>query len=142
MDSIDSFNELVGGICRRRHMYVLDGTLHEICAYLSGYATASLDCPLRREGWASFDNLLFATVLFPNKYCWPYVLKQCSRDDDEATARLHRLLTDFAERTKAESHEEIVRDTVSRASGHAEAEPVKVWRRFSRAIHRGSSRVE
>jgi hypothetical protein len=58
-------------------------------------------------------------------------------DDDEATARLHRLLSDFAERTKTESHEKIVRDAVSQVSGHAEPEPVKAWRRFSRSIHRG-----
>jgi hypothetical protein len=138
MCSIDGFNELVGHICRRRHMYVPGGTFYEICAYLSGYANASPDCPLSGEGWNAFNGFVAALFQCPDKFGWPGVLKHCSRDEDEATALLHRLFTDFAERTRTESHERIVRDAVSRARGQEEAEPVKVWRRFSRAIHRGS----
>jgi hypothetical protein len=137
METIDSFIELVNGICRRRQMYVADGTFFEVCAYLSGYAAASRDCPLGGEGWSAFNEFVCAAFRFPSKYGWPYVLKQCSRDDDEAIAHLQRLLTDFAERTKTESLEEIVQDVVSRVRSHPESEPVKVWRRFSRAIHRG-----
>lgn len=117
-------------------MYVSDGTFLEVCAYLSGYSHASPDCPLSGEGWEAFNQFVCATFRFPNKYVWPYVLKTCSLNDDEATARLYQLLTDFAERTKAESHESIVREAASRAKGREEIEPVKAWRRFSRAIHR------
>lgn len=137
MDNIDDFTELVGNICRRRGMYVLGGTFYEVCAYLGGYARAAPDCPLGGEGWAAFNGFVCATHRFPGKYAWPFVLKQCSRDDDEAIARLRRLLTDFAEATRTMSHEEIVREAVSLAAVPEEGEPVKAWRRFSRAIHRG-----
>ncbi len=119
-------------------MYVAGGTFYEVCAYLSGYANASPDCPLSGEGCAAFNNFVCATFQFPSKYAWPFVLKQCSRDDDEATARLQHLLTEFAEMTRTKSHEEIIREVVSGASGQKEGEPVKAWRCFSRAIHRGS----
>jgi hypothetical protein len=137
MNSIDSFIELVGHLCTRRGMFVVGGTFYEVCAYLTGYARASADCPLSGEGWRSFNDFVCATFRFPSKYAWPFVLKQCSRDDDEAAVRLQRLLTEFAEGTRTKSHEEIVRDQVARASGHVEGEPVKAWHRFSRAIHRG-----
>jgi hypothetical protein len=138
MNSADSFIELVSHICLRRRMYVSGGTFYEVCAYLAGYSHASPNCPLSGEGWTAFNQFICAIFRFPDKYDWPYVLRQCSLDEDEATARLHRLLTEFAERTKTESHERIVGDALARARVIEEAEPVKAWRRFSRAIHRGS----
>jgi hypothetical protein len=137
MNNIDGFIELVGNLCKRRGMIVQGGTFYEVCAYLNGYANASPDCPLGGQGWIAFNSFVCATLGFPGKYGWPSALKQCSRDDDEATNRLQHLLTDFAERTKTKSHEEIVRDVVVRAWAQEEGEPVKAWRRFSRAIHRG-----
>ena len=141
MSSVDSFIEFVGGICLRRQMYVPSGTFYEVCAYLTGYSDASPDCPLSGKGWRCFNEFVCAELRCPNKLGWPQVIKYCSRDDDEATARLNRLLTDFAEKTRTESHEKIVRDAVSRARGHEEADPVKAWRRFSRAIHRANKEV-
>jgi hypothetical protein len=44
---------------------------------------------------------------------------------------------DFTEKIKTMTHEEIVREAMSGARVHQESEPVKVWRRFSRAIHQG-----
>jgi hypothetical protein len=138
MSSVETFVELVNAICLRRHMYVAGGTFYEVCAYLGGYSHASPDCPLGGEGWVDFNEFVCATLRCPSKIAWPYVLRQCSLDDDEATARLHRLLTEFAARTKTESRAKIVRDAVSRARDHEEGEPVKAWRRFSRAIHRAN----
>ena len=136
MNSIDRFIEIVNSLCLRRGMYVFGGTFYEVCAYLTGFAHASNDCPLSGDGWAAFNRVICETFGFPTRYAWPAVLKQCSRDDDEATARLQELLTDFAKKTKTQSHDEIIRDVASRSSGHEESEPVKAWRRFSRAIHR------
>jgi hypothetical protein len=137
MDEIDNFIVLVGRLCSHRSMYVMDGTFNEVCAYLTGYAEASPDCPLGGKGRIAFNSFVCATFRFPSKYAWPFVLKQCSRDDNEAVTQLRDLLTDFAEKTKTKTHEEIVLAVMSRASDHEEGEPVKVWRRFSRAIHRG-----
>jgi hypothetical protein len=137
MDSTDNFIELVEHICRQRSMYVCGGSFYEVCAYLCGYAQASPDSPLSGDGWAAFNDVVCATFRFPNNYVWPYALKQCSRDDDEASEQLRDLLVKFAERTKTESHEEIVRDVLSRIGNHEEGEPEKAWRRFSRAILSG-----
>jgi hypothetical protein len=137
MNGIDGFIELVSHLCSRRGMYVQGGTFYEVCAYLSGYSHASPDCPLSGKGWVAFNSYVCVTFRFPSKYAWPFVLKQCTRDDEEAAARLQHLLLDFVEMTKTKSHEEILRDAMSTASGQDEGEPIKAWRRFSRAIHRG-----
>lgn len=137
MNNTDNFIAFVEHICSRRSMYVIGGSFYEVCAYLSGYAHALPDSPISGEGWEAFNKFVCAAFRFPNKYAWPYVVKQCCRDDDEATERLRSILTEFAQRSKTESYEDIVRDMLSRASTQEEGEPEKTWRRFSRAILRG-----
>jgi hypothetical protein len=136
MNETDHFIELVNHLCRRRAMYVPGGTFYEVCAYLTGYARATPDTPISGDGWAAFNGFVCATFGFPGKYIWPYVLKQCTRDDDEATERLRALLTKFAEMAPTMSAEEIVHEASSRGN-RQEGEPERAWRRFSRAIHRG-----
>lgn len=118
-------------------MYVIGGSFYEVCAYLYGYAHASPDSPLSGDGLGLFNDLVCAVCKFPNNYGWPYVLKECSRDDDEATERLRSLLVEYVERTKTESASEIVRDMMARTCSQEEGEPEKTWRRFSRALYRG-----
>ena len=137
MSTVDRFMEVVDSICKRRSLYVCGGTFYEVCAYLAGYAAASPDCLLGGEGWSAFNAFVCAAQRFPGKYYWPFVLKESSRDDGEAVARLQDLLTEFAERTKTESLEDIVRDVTTRARAQEETEPVRAYRKFSRAIHRG-----
>jgi hypothetical protein len=116
MSTIDTFVEVVGNICLRRQMHVAEGTFYEVCAYLGGYAHASPDCPLSGEGWGDFNEFICATFRSPGKYCWPYVIKQCSVNDDEATARLHGLLVEFTEKGKTQSLEEIAGESTHRKS--------------------------
>ena len=137
MDGSESFIALVKQICRHRKMYVCGGSFYEVCAYLAGYAQASSNCPLSGDAWLAFNGFVCADLRFPQKYVWPYVLKLASRDDDEAVERLLGLLIEFAERTKTQSHEEIVQQAMSRARSHEEGEPEKTWRRFTRGLHRG-----
>ncbi len=118
-------------------MYVCGGSFYEVCAYLYGYAHASPDSPLSGDGMRFFNDLVCAVCRFPNNYVWPYVLKECSRDDDDAIERLRSLLVEYVERTKTESPDEIVRDMMGRESSQEEGEPEKAWRRFSRALYRG-----
>jgi hypothetical protein len=137
MSATDRFIDLVESICHRSSMYVCGGSFYEICAYISGYAEASPDCPLSGDGWNAFNEFVCAAYRFPKNYVWPYVLKHCSRDDDEATARLQSLLVEFAKRSMTESHDDIVQDMISRACIRKEGVPEKAWRRFSRALLRG-----
>jgi hypothetical protein len=137
MNSVDQFIEHVEHVCKRPHLHVAGGSFGEICAYFTGYAAGAKDCPLSGEGWRAFNTFVCATFGFPQKLVWPYVLKTSSRDDAEATARLKHLLLDFADRCRRQSAQEIAHDAMTRARRRAESEPVKVWRRFSRAIHRG-----
>ncbi len=118
-------------------MYVCGGSFYEVCAYLTGYAQASSDSPLSGDGWGLFNDIVCAACKFPSNYVWPYVLKECSRDDDEATERLRSLLVEYTERSKTESPGEIMQDVMARASSQEEGEPEKAWRRFSRALYRG-----
>jgi hypothetical protein len=83
-----------------------------------GYAHASPDCPLGGERGTQFNELICARFRFPAKYAWPYVLKHSSLNDDEATARRHRLLTEFVEKTKTDSLQDLVQDAVAHARDH------------------------
>jgi len=118
-------------------MYVCGGSFYEVCAYISGYAHASPDCPLSGDGWNAFNGFVCGKFRFPQKYGWPSVLKLLSSDDSDACARLQNVLSEFAERTKTEAPDEIARQTMSAAWSHQEGEPEQAWRRFSRAFHRG-----
>ncbi len=139
--NIDSFIEIVDGVCRRRRMYVLGGTFEGVCAYFLGYADGSPDCPLSGDGWSAFNGYVCATFRFPNKYWWPYVIRQCFVDDEEATDQLRHLLTEFAHKSKTQRYDKIEEEALSLARRKEEGEPEKVWRRFSSAIHR-SRRAE
>lgn len=137
MNNDESFTDFVESICRRPSMYVCGGSFYEVCAYVSGYAHASPDCPLSGEGSTVFSKFVCAAFRFPSKYIWPYVIQECCSSDEEATERLRALLVEFAERTKTESHEDIVHGMLSRTDVQEEGAPEKIWRRFSRAILRG-----
>ena len=137
----ETFDELIESICRRRGMYVCGGSFFEVCAYIAGYAHASPDCPLGGDGWTAFNEFVCATFGFPGNYTWPYAIKQCCSDDDRASERLRELLTEFAQRTKTESHKEIVEGALSRTRDQEEGEPEKTWRKFSRAVL-GGKRME
>lgn len=137
MDDTETFAEFVEHICRRPRMYVCGGSFYEVCAYIAGYAHASTDCPLSGEGFGAFNAFVCAAFRFPSKYAWPYVIHKCCRDDDEATEQLRVLLIEFVNRTKTESHRDIIEEMLSRRSDREEGEPEKAWRRFYSAVLRG-----
>ena len=137
MDRIDDFIEFVESICRRSRMYTMGGSFNEVWAYIAGYAQGSPDSPLSGEGWHAFNEFVCLAHRFPTKYVWCYVLKHCSRDDEEAIGRLQSLVTEFARRTRTESHDEILQEMQARALSQDEGEPEKTWRQFSRVMFRG-----
>jgi hypothetical protein len=141
MYSAVDFIGMVDSICKRRHLYVCGGTFYEVCAFLSGYATASPTCSLSGEKWRAFNSFVCARLRFPEKLAWPYVIKQACHDDDEAVERLRDLLVEFDRRIQSESPEEFVRDEMSHARSQVEGEPEKAWRRFFRAYLAGK-RIE
>jgi hypothetical protein len=141
MNYNETFTDLVESICRRRSMYVCGGSFYEVCAYVSGYAHASSDCPLSGDGWRAFNEFVCAAFRFPNNYMWSYVIKTSCPDEEQASERLRKLLTEFAERTKTQSHAEIVADMISRTQDREEGEPEKTWREFFRAVL-GGNRTE
>lgn len=137
MDSTETFLKLVESICRHRGMYVCGHSFYEVCAYFTGYAHASPDSPLSGDGWEAFGRFICAAFRFPSNYAWPYVVRQCSRDDDEAIEQLRTLLTEFATRARTEAHADIVQDMISRASEQEEGEPERTWRRLAHALLTG-----
>jgi hypothetical protein len=108
MDATDEFIQMVESICKRRSIYVCDGSFLEVCAYVSGFARASTNCPLSDNGFEAFSRYIARHFGFPENYIWPYVLKNCSRDDDEATERLSTLLVQFSNSARTQSHREIL----------------------------------
>jgi len=137
MDATDKFIELVESICKRRSMYVCDGSFLEVSAYLSGFAHASTNCPLSNDGWKAFSRYVARHFGFPENYIWPYVLKSCSRDDDEATDRLLSLLVQFSNSARTHSYEEILESIQPRVVPE-DAEPEQTMRQLLAALLAGS----
>lgn len=137
MDATDKFIELVESICKRRSMYVCDGSFLEVSAYLSGFAHASTNCPLSNDGWKAFSRYVARHFGFPENYIWPYVLKTCSRDDDEATDRLLSLLAKFSDSARTHSYEEILESIQPRVVPQ-DAEPEQTMRQLLAALLTGS----
>lgn len=137
-DSIDAFIELVDHVCLRPAMFVMDRTFAEVAAYLCGYASGAKDCPISGDGFAAFNAFICRRFGFPQKYIWPYVLKSCFPDDEEAIRKRQECLTEFATKRKTQTLDEIVSDSIALATSAPETEPVRVWRRFQRALHRGA----
>lgn len=136
MDEKSRFRELMSNICKRRHMYVCGGTFYEVCAYISGYAQASKDCPLGGEGWSAFSRFVAARFGWPDKYGWPYVIKMCSADDASAAEQLQALVADFCDKLDTSSYEEVICEA-ARENAREEGEPEKVLRRLLSALLRG-----
>jgi hypothetical protein len=108
MDTTDEFIQMVESNCKRRSIYACDGSFVEVCAYMSGFAHASTNCPLSNDGFDAFNRYVARRFGFPENCMWPYVLKMCSRDDDEAIERLSGLLVQFSNSARTQSYEEIL----------------------------------
>src|SRR4051794_8036604 len=104
----DGFVEFVRHLCQRRTMYVSDGTFYEVSAYLSGYFHGAQGCPLGDDNWKAFTQYVCALCGFPRNYFWAYVIRQSSRDDEEALAKLQTALAEFVELSKSQTHEDII----------------------------------
>lgn len=138
MDATDRFIELLECLCTRSGMYVNgDEPFYEVCAYVNGYAYGTQGSPISGERYRAFSNLVCATFRFPDKYVWPYVIRTCSRDDNEALQKLQSLLTEFAVRTRTEPAETLIEEARARVVEYHEGEPEQVWRRLSNALLRG-----
>jgi hypothetical protein len=138
MDATSEFIQMVESLCAHRSMYVCEGTFYELCAYLEGYAAGSLDCPLGREGWDAFNRFVCAYFRFPDKYTWPYVLKCCTKDDDDATEHLRTLLTEFCHKARTSSYEEMIQEVTRGGVEDGEGAPEQVVRRLLAALLRGN----
>lgn len=136
-DHIDSFIDVVDHLCRHPFMWVMSGSYFEVCAYLTGYAKGSPNCPLSGDGCTAFHDYVCFTFRFPHKYVWPGDFHYVTDDDAEAIEQLRTHLIDFCKRLKLESPQEIVRKAFEAMSTIKEGEPEKTWRLFSRAINRG-----
>ncbi len=134
MAKTTEFLTIINGLCLRPGMYVLGETFYEICAYITGYAQGSNDSPLSNEGWEAFNNYVCTIYNYPEKYIWTAVLKNNSKDDNEAIQRLLVLLTDFTNKSQQMSYHEIILEAKFQAAARPEGEPEKVMRKFLSVI--------
>ena len=138
MNFTDRFIELVDHLCTQSGMYVGGHEpFYGVCAYLDGYAFGAPDSPISGERYRAFNDLVCATFRFPDKYVWSYVIRTCSRDDQEALKKLKDLLTEYAVRTRTEPAETLIAEARARLVEYHEGEPEGAWRQFSSALLRG-----
>lgn len=138
MDSTDRFIELVEVLCTRSGMYITGNEpFYGVAAYLRGYAEGSRDTPISDARNRAFNDVVCATYRFPNNYVWEYVIRTCSRTENEALESLRSLLTEFARRTRTEPYEKLIEEARAKVVDYHEGEPEQTWRRFSLALLRG-----
>jgi len=137
LDSIDEFIEMVENLCKRPSMFCCDGSFLEACAFLTGYNFASDNCPLSGDGRQAFNDCVCKFYRFPRNYIWPYVMKVCNSNDDEALEALRNLLVDFCDKTRTLSYAEIFETIEPRVLEDENTEPEEVTRKLLGALLTG-----
>jgi hypothetical protein len=118
-------------------MYVCGGTFFEVAAFVSGFDSAMVESPLRHQQEHSFNSFVAAFYSFPDKIYWPFIIRECSVDDESAIAALHQLLSKYVDASSTDSLDNLLAETVKRSESKPVPEQINVWRKFSRAMHRG-----
>ncbi len=117
-------------------MYTLGGTYNETAAYISGLS-AGTDAPINDR---NFDRFVCLKNAFPTNYVWTHVIKECSKDDDEAIALMMITILEFIELKKTMTEEEIMRFAFEKSKSD-EGEVEKLFRKFDRALLIGDKAI-
>ncbi|MEM7386529.1 MAG: hypothetical protein AAF514_16430 [Verrucomicrobiota bacterium] len=137
MEAIDKWVELVTGLCRRPEMYTCEGSYNEICAFLQGYTTADRRAFPGRKGWAYFQEFVCARFGFPSNYGWPFVIRACAKDEEEAIEQIEKLLVEFCDQSRTRPFEEMVATAALLHRTNHDGGPERTLRAFLDALLEG-----
>lgn len=130
------FVEFIQQICVRPRMYTLNGAYNETAAFISGFSSAS-DSPISSR---IFDRFVCLKNSFPTNYAWTYVIKECSKNDNEAILLMVNTILEFIELKNTMTEEELMRFAVKNSKSE-EGEAEAIFRIFDSALLTGNKEV-
>ncbi len=136
MNKEPSFIEFIGHICKRPSMYTLGGTYNETVAFVQGYSSG-IKTPISDK---TFDRFVCLKNSFPTNYVWSYVIKECSKDDNEAISLMENTILEFISLKKTMTEEELLQVAIENNKSE-EGEAEKVFREFDRALFQGNKEI-
>tara|TARA_R110002050_G_C8742987_1_gene498258 strand:+ start:62 stop:736 length:675 start_codon:yes stop_codon:yes gene_type:complete len=132
MDKNPTFKEFIEHICQRPRMYTLGGTFNETAAFIMGYSSGNTT-PISDRVFGQFVCLKNS---FPTNYVWTYVIKECTKDDDEAISLMEKTIIEFITLKKTMTDDELIQRVIE-SSVIEEGETEKIFRTFEQALLAG-----
>ncbi|CAM1340933.1 conserved hypothetical protein [Tenacibaculum amylolyticum] len=113
-------------------MFTLGGTFNEIAAFIMGYSSGNTT-PISDR---TFDQFVCLKNSFPTNYVWTYVIKESTKDDDEAISLMEKTIIEFITLKKTMTDEELFQH-VMKNSLVEEGEAERIFRAFDQALLTG-----
>ncbi len=136
MQKESSFVEFIQHICKRPGMFTLNGTYNETAAFIAGFSVGS-KAPINDR---IFDRFVCLKNSFPTNYVWAYVIKKCTKDDNEAILLMQHTILEFIELKDKMTEEELMQFAIE-SSKTEEGEAVKIFRKFENALLSGDKEI-
>lgn len=136
MQTKPSFIDFIKHICTRPRMYTLGGTYNETAAYITGFS-AGTDSPINDR---TFDRFVCLKNSFPTNYVWTYVIRECTKDDNEAITLMMNTILEFIELKNTMTEEELMRFAIEKSKSE-EGEVERLFRKFDSALLKGDRAI-
>lgn len=117
-------------------MYCLGNSFNEVSAFINGYTSAK-KTPI---SGTDFHRFVCLKNSFPTNYVWTYVIKTCSKNDEEAISTMEKTILEFCELKNRMSEDELMQFAIDNAKTN-EGEPEKIFREFDNALLNGDKEV-
>ncbi|MCC7454566.1 MAG: hypothetical protein IT222_10400 [Crocinitomix sp.] len=117
-------------------MYTLGGTYNETAAYITGFA-AGTQSPIDDR---TFDRFVCLKNSFPTNYVWTYVIKECTKNDNEAIILMMNTILEFIELKNTMTEEELIHFAFEKSKTE-EGEVEIAFRKFDSALLKGDKGI-
>lgn len=136
MQTKHSFINFIQLICTRPRMYTIGGTYNETAAYITGFS-AGTDSPINDR---TFDRFVCLKNSFPTNYVWTYVIKECTKDDNEAISLMMNTILEFIELKNTMTEEALMLFAIEKSKSD-EGEVERAFRKFDSALLKGDKAI-
>ncbi len=117
-------------------MYCLGKSFNEVSAFINGYTSAK-QTPI---SGTDFHRFVCLKNSFPTNYVWTYVIKSCTKNDEEAISIMEKTILEFCELKNQMNEDELMKFAIDKAKTN-EGEPEKIFREFDKALLNGDKEV-
>lgn len=117
-------------------MYTLGGTYNEVAAFIVGFSEGS-NAPINNR---IFERFVCLKNSFPTNHVWIYVIKECTKDDNEAISSMKNTILEFIELKDRMTEDELMLFAIENSKSE-ESEAERTFRKFNLALLTGDREV-